>query len=90
VALTWAAVWGASSLSVFRGTHAWFEPDLVNFTNQVAILPGNSTDYTDSYGVGDPATTVFYRVVALDTAVGELGRTTPAGEIDFLGDIPLE
>lgn len=89
VTLTWSAVHGASSVSVFRGTHAWFEPDVISFTNRVTILPGNSTGYTDSFGVGDPAVMVFYRVVAWDTAVGELGRTTPAGEIDFLADIPL-
>jgi hypothetical protein len=89
VALSWSAAQGASSLSVYRGTYAWFEPDMTAFANRVAILPGNSTGYTDSYGVGDPATTGFYRIVAWDTAVGELGRTTPAGEIDFLVDIPF-
>jgi hypothetical protein len=80
--LFWATWPGADSIQVFRDTIPAFEPDTAAFTNLVAVLPGDSASYRDTFGVGDPGVNAFYRVVAWSLSGGELKRSGAVGEFD--------
>jgi parallel beta-helix repeat protein len=80
--LHWSPWPGADSIRVFRDTIAHFEPDTVGFANMVAVLSADSARYSDSFGVGDPGTSAFYRVMAWSQAKSELGRSETVGEFD--------
>jgi parallel beta-helix repeat protein len=82
VFLQWSLWPGTDSMWVFRDTTSLFEPDTVGYSNRVAVLPGDSTDYRDSFGVGDPSVNAFYRVMAWSLTKGELKRSEVVGEFD--------
>jgi hypothetical protein len=80
----WSPPTGAEAIFVYRGTIAGFYPDVIGYTNRIAVLAGNATHYTDALGVGDPTVTVYYRVQASFMPPG--GPSCPSdavGELDY-------
>ncbi len=88
IVLRWSEAAEADSIFVFRDSVAYFQPDMDGFTNRVASLSGDSVQYSDPYGVGDPDNNAFYRIVAWNELEGELFRSGTVGEFDFLTAIP--
>jgi hypothetical protein len=71
-------------------TQEWQESyDIINvppvrqgLTNRVASLPASASQYTSAYGVGDPATNAFYRVVVYSDTWGAMRTSEALGEFD--------
>jgi cellulose 1,4-beta-cellobiosidase len=76
VVLSWAAVSGASSYVVFRGTSA----DIVSKT---AIINESSTSYTDSSAV--TGTTYHYQITAANSDY----QSSPSNDVFVVGPIVL-
>jgi hypothetical protein len=86
--LQWAPVPGADEIRVYRSHEPFFDPDIASGTNLVAVLPGNSVEYSSDYGIADHEINAFYRLVAWDIGLGELIRSGSVGEFDFESAIP--
>ncbi len=86
-ALDWNAVPGAFAYWVFgESNQAYFDPDLVGYTNRQAVVPAPTLTWTTTTGIGDSANNWTYMVVAVTSGGLELARTNYVGEHDF--DLP--
>jgi hypothetical protein len=81
--LEWLPIPGADSIFVFRQATAYFDPDMVSYTNRVAVLAGTATQYASSFAVGNPSTNAFYRLVVFSSRLGDLSRSPTVAEHDF-------
>jgi mono/diheme cytochrome c family protein len=85
VLLLWTAYPGAAEYWVYEVVNdAYFTPGLApGYEHRVAVVPGGTTSWSSSTGVGDSANNASYLVLAVDAAEQELARSNRAGEFDF-------
>ncbi|MCU0612138.1 MAG: hypothetical protein MUE60_10165 [Candidatus Eisenbacteria bacterium] len=85
--LAWDDVPGAAAYWVFgKANDAYFDPDMVGFTNRRAVVAAPTLTWSTATGVGDIANNWTYVVVAVTGGGLELARTNYSGEHDF--DLP--
>ncbi len=83
--LEWGMVTDAEEMWVY-GDHVsvYFEPGVFpGYEYRLAVLPGGTTEWSASMGVGDPEINWIYCVLAVDTAEQVLYQSNQAGEHDF-------
>ena len=84
--LQWNEILGAAEYRIHgESNEPFFQPGPMNL---IAAVPAGTTTWSSSAGVGDPEQNLTYRVIAVDDSQQELLRSMPAGEFDFLSDIP--
>ncbi len=89
--LTWTPVVGVVGYWVFgESAEPWFLPDLSPPThvNRIVIVPGGTTIWSSSSGIGDPDSNWTYLVTAMGNSQQELERSNRVGEHDFDMEIP--
>jgi hypothetical protein len=82
--LNWTAVPGAANYWVHGADNAAFFTPSPN--NRVAVVPGGTTTWSTSAGVGDADHNWTYLVVAVDESEQELIQSNRVGEYDYAID----
>jgi len=78
--LDWTTIPGATNYWIYGADNdAYFVPSI---GNRIAVVPGGTTTWSSSSGVGDPDHNWTYLVVAVDGSEQELNQSNRFGEYD--------
>lgn len=85
IILKWHAYEGAHQFWIYGAAdYPHFEPGMApDFEYRIDCLPGASTTWESSNGVGAPENNMTYLIVAVDQNLSEVLRSSRAGEFDF-------
>jgi len=79
--LTWSPAPGAAEYWVYGADNeAYFAPEL---SNRLAIVPGGTTTWSTTTGIGDPDHNWTYLVRAMDATELEVMHSGRFGEFEF-------
>ena len=88
--LGWTPVPSASEYWVYGADNRpHFMPGIApDFEYRLAVLPGTTTTWQTTNGIGDPAYNWAYIILAADAAGLEIARSNRIGEFDFDASVP--
>jgi hypothetical protein len=88
--LSWSPCEGANAYWVYgAGNEPWFTPGITpEFEHRLAVLPGETTDWSSLNGIGDPDEQWTYLVMAVGPSDQQLCQSNRVGEHDFEEEVP--
>jgi len=88
--LTWSPVPEVIEYWIYGAEdHFYFHPGFSpTYDNRLAVLPGGTTSWQTSNGIGDPESNWSYMILAVNNAETEITRSNRIGEYDFAEPLP--